>query len=142
VNEKTDSEQGNSLEGVTTPVVEAPGLSTVTVYGYSDDLIEVEGSLSEEFNPDSDDQDTWLIFGDGTVLAIRYDEFGVWRITCPYQSAGTTKTFSGAIGEEGDREDGKPAYSDVVTLTGDLRWVVAAEKMTFHKIPPQSGRAS
>lgn len=108
-------------------------MSTVTIYGASDDLIEVDGDLREEFNPDSDDQSTWLIFGDGTVLDIRYDDFGIWRITRPhFGTAGMDK--SEATGEEGNREDGKPAYSDVVTLTGELRWVIAAERVTFHKI--------
>lgn len=102
-------------------------MSTVTVYGASDDLIEIEGDLNEEFNPDSDDQGTWLIFGDGTVLDIRYDDFGVWRITRPH--SGTAEMVKDE--DPGNDED---RYSDRVTLTGDLRWVIAAEKVTFHKI--------
>lgn len=110
-------------------------MSAVTVYGASDDLIEIEGDLSEEFNPDSDDQGTWLIFGEGTILAIRYDEFGIWRITQPHAGTGSFVKQE-ALGDEGQREDGKPAYSDVVEVTGDLKWVIAAEKMTFHQIRP------
>lgn len=102
-------------------------MSSVTIYGASDDLIEVEGDLSEEFSPDSDDQETWLVFGDGTVLAVRYDDFGVWRITRPQVG---TADFE----KDEDPGNDENRYSDRVTLTGDLRWVIAAEKMTFHPI--------
>lgn len=107
--------------------------ASVDVYGASDDLIEVEGDLNEEFSPDSDDQETWLIFGDGTVLSIRYDDFGIWRINRPHAGTAEFEKHE-ALGDEGTREDGRPAYSEIVTLTGELRWVIAAEKMTFHKI--------
>lgn len=108
-------------------------MTAVIIYGVSDDLIEVEGDLNEEFNPDSDDQDTWLVFGDGTILAIRYDEFGIWRITRPFAGSGSFLKKE-AIGDEGKRDDGKPAYSDIAEVTGDLKWVIAAEKVSFHKI--------
>ncbi len=59
----------------------------ITVYGASDDLIEVDGDISEEFgykgadgHPNTDDGDL-LAFSDGTILRITYDSNGVWRIT-------------------------------------------------------------
>lgn len=107
-------------------------MSCVTVYGASDDLIEIEGDLSEEFTP-SDDHDTWLVFGDGTILSVRYDQTGTWRIT--RTSNGTAAMiWEEASADDGNRADGKPAYSDVVTLIGDLRWLVVGEKVTFNKI--------
>jgi hypothetical protein len=52
----------------------------VTIYGASDDLIEVEGSIEEEFNVDSD-RPHHLAFPEGSVLKVVYDEDGIWRIT-------------------------------------------------------------
>lgn len=107
-------------------------MAEVTIYGASDDLIEIEGSLREEFYASSGDESTWLIFGDGTILDVRYADNGVWRIT--QQSAGRA-VFS-KVEAPAEEEGGN--YSDRVTLTGWLRWVVAAEKVTFHAItePP------
>lgn len=102
-------------------------MATVAIYGVSDDLIEIEGDLNEEFNPSNEDEGMWLIFGDGSIIDVRYDEFGIWRVTRPY--AGTS--FMEKDEDPGDDEN---RYSDRVTLTGDLLWVVAAEKVTLHKI--------
>ncbi len=41
------------------------------VFGHSDDLIELEGDLSEEFI--GGEKPCLLIFSDGTVLTIKYD---------------------------------------------------------------------
>lgn len=51
----------------------------IRIYGASDDLIEVEGDISEEFP--YYDGDALLAFSDGTLLSVRYDSFGIWRIT-------------------------------------------------------------
>lgn len=50
----------------------------VTVYGASDDLIEIDGDIREEFPYDG--EETYLAFSDGTVLSIFYAHSGVWRI--------------------------------------------------------------
>lgn len=52
---------------------------TVSITGYSDDLIEVDGDISAEFTCPSDDK-AYLGFSDGTLLKIWYDEDGIWRI--------------------------------------------------------------
>ena len=99
-------------------------MAKVTIYGASDDLIEVEGAIDEEFNPSSDDLDdkrAVLAFSDGTVLGVSYD--GCWRFA-PKVTGTAAYTKNEATNDEGDRPDGKPAYSDVVTLEGDIRWVV------------------
>lgn len=105
-------------------------MSMVTVYGASDDLIEVEGHLSEEFNPSDHNGETSMLlaFGDGTVLLVSYTDTGIWRIRRTY-----TGTAVYAMDEDpGDLVD---RYSDRVTLSGDLRWVMAAEHPTLHLIP-------
>lgn len=53
------------------------------IYGASDDLIEVESDNQREFHSEEfqADQTNVLGFSDGTLLEIRYDKWGVWRIT-------------------------------------------------------------
>ncbi len=88
---------------------------TVTVYGASDDLIEVEGAITAEFSPTDDDSPAFLAFSDGTVLKVRYDEDGVWVIR---RVATGSATFDKAPFADA-------AHTDRVTLTGDaLAWVV------------------
>lgn len=113
----------------------ASPLATVTIYGASDDLVEIEGDINEEFYA-TDEGEMCLLFGDGTVLDIEYDRHGIWRITGKPGSA--TMTKEEATADEGDRPDGKPAYSDIVTLTGDLKWCAGAEHLLFHKIEAAS----
>ena len=53
----------------------------ITIYGASDDLIEVEGDIQEEFNVYPEDDTRYLIaVSDGTLLKMWYDEDGIWRI--------------------------------------------------------------
>lgn len=86
------------------------------IYGASDDLIEIEGDIREEFGPP--DGPVLLGFSDGTVLQVQYGAGGnaFWRITpIIYGSASYSKT-------EATDEDER--YSDVVTLDGDIKWVM------------------
>lgn len=89
------------------------------ITGASDDLIEVDGDLREEFGYDGhsssgNDQGDLLGFSDGTLLRIVHGSEGTWRIT-------RLRTGSAAFhleqAEEGDR-------TDVATLDGDVAWVV------------------
>ena len=91
----------------------------VKVYGSSDDLIEVEGDVSEEFNHYSGDdaEPRFLAFSDGTVLRIAYEKDGCWR-SSPVAKGSAVYAHEPAIDSEGDN------YSDVATLDGDVRWVV------------------
>jgi len=91
------------------------------IYGASDDLIEVDGSIREEFSAyDSDPQ--YLAFSNGVVLKIWYDDEGLWRIQ-PRANHGLV-TIDLAIGEDADRrEDGSSGYSDRATIP-DATWVV------------------
>lgn len=51
----------------------------ITVYGASDDLIEVDGDISAEF-PSRNAEGSLLAFSDGTVLRIHFMPAGIWRI--------------------------------------------------------------
>jgi hypothetical protein len=94
-------------------------MSQVVVYGASDDLIEVEGAISEEFYAPQAGEDTggYLAFSDGTLLSISYTGDGLWKIST--FSAGEGTSF--AIESATDIDDN---YSDRVTLKGDFKWVV------------------
>jgi hypothetical protein len=95
-------------------------MTTITAYGASDDLVEVEGDIREEFTyrePVQDGEANFLAFSDGTVLRIEYGDAGVWRIT-------KAATGSGEVQIKQAAEDDEDSYSDRATLTGDVRWVV------------------
>jgi hypothetical protein len=105
-------------------------VSRIVIYGASDDLIEIEGDISEELNPpynlDEGGEKVWLACSDGTLLSVRYD--GRWRFARDTKGSAAYENDE-ATDDEGSREDGKPAYSDVVTLTGDVRWVALAKQV-------------
>ena len=98
----------------------------VTIYGASDDLIEVEADTgwAEEFNPASDDKASYLAFSDGTVLSVEYTDAGIWRIN--RVKSGTLKYEKA----EAPADDSKN-YSDRATLHGDasLTWVVFGSRL-------------
>lgn len=104
---------------------------SLVVYGASDDLVEVEGDIREEFNQSMFEDETanYLAVSDGTVLRISYD--GIWHIARVAEGA-AEYAHEPATAEEGTREDGTPAYSDRVTLTGmgdlPLAWVVFGDR--------------
>jgi len=92
-------------------------MDEITIYGASDDLIEVESTSfrAEEFNIDNYG-DYILAVSDGTILRVRYDEDGIWRFTPLLIGSALVDIKYG----KDDR-----AHTDRVTLTSDdLRWVV------------------
>lgn len=83
---------------------------SVTVYGSSDDLIEVEGDLNEEFSlVDHHDEGDLLGFSEGTVLRITYPPSGVWRITLVHQGRAHVQVTQAP-------EDNDANYSDRAEL--------------------------
>lgn len=106
-------------------------MSSVTIYGSSDDLIELEGGLSEKFyalrfGHDDAKEGGILAFSDGTVLEINYGTEGVWRIN---------KLASGSAFYEKDEDPGddENRYSDIVTLTGEIAWCVHGKSLARAK---------
>lgn len=98
-------------------------MAEVTIYGASDDLIELDGDIYEEFTA-SDGEPNLIAFSDGTLLEVTYTDAGIWRINALSTCAGTRLAKDEATADEGNREDGKPAYTDVVTLNGFIVWAV------------------
>jgi hypothetical protein len=92
---------------------------SILIYGASDDLIEVDGDLSDEFTymsrTDGHNGDL-LAFSDGTILRIQFTDTGVWRITPVVGGAGYLNIVQAPEGDEDN-------YSDRATLDGAV-WVV------------------
>lgn len=88
------------------------------IYGASDDLVEVEGALTEEFNPELDAPAT-IGISDGTLLEIQYTGPGVWRIT-PILRGPALREIIPAQGPDG------PHYSDRAILEQEepFAWVI------------------
>jgi hypothetical protein len=88
---------------------------SVTISGASDDLIEIDGDLVEEFNYEHNHGDGDLLaFSCGVVLRITYTNAGVWRIVPVMGHADIVQAP-----ESDDR-----VYSDVATIDDPVTWVV------------------
>jgi hypothetical protein len=87
---------------------------SVTVYGSSDDLIEVVGDLREEFPWYPADGDAFLGFSNGVVLRVTLGD--VWRIT-PVAGAAYVLV-------EQCPENDEDNYTDRALVSGDVAWVV------------------
>lgn len=95
----------------------------ITVSGSSDDLIEIDGDISEEFEYGvaEDDSGDLVAFSDGTVLRIWYGDAGVWRIMpIAYGTA--------FVGIEQAPENDETNYSDKATINA-ATWVVHGAKI-------------
>lgn len=123
---------------MTAPAAPRPAPAATTITGASDDLIELDGQIREEFNyyTRNEEGGALLAFSDGTLLSIKYDNDGIWRIArlaagkCEYAHQ------SGDVVED---------TFDVVTLTGDLAWCVLADRgqynPAFATTPPVAAAA-
>lgn len=94
-------------------------MKKVIVCGASDDLIEIEGDIREEFNCYDEEHPQYLGFSEGTVLSIFYSSKGIWEIR--RVAIGDAKySKKEAVDNSIDDE-----YSDKATLESDnIRWVV------------------
>jgi hypothetical protein len=92
----------------------------LTVYGESDDLVEIEGDIREEFNPNYDEPKLILVTSNGVVLRVQYDDEGIWRITVLKGHDKVTLTQSKATEED---------YTDRAVIDGDVEWVVCGNRL-------------
>lgn len=104
------------------------------VYGASDDLIEVDGAVSEEWNASDygEDRGDYVYISSGTVLQISYTDEGVWRISLVTKGKGDTIRIDSAPLEADDN------YSDVAWVFVDddydpIRWVGVGNQVAFAK---------
>lgn len=100
-------------------------MSTLKIYGASDDLIELEGAIHDEINAYglTEEDATFLAVSDGTMLQVFYSEGGVWRFL-PITIGAHTR-FNKTEGTEGDDN-----YSDVIELTNQepFKWALLGDK--------------
>lgn len=96
----------------------------ITVYGYSDDLIEVEGDIREEFGAGIDDDGELLAFSTGVLLRITYTKDGVWRINA-LSGVDKVKIVQAPAGDEKN-------YSDRATIEGPVKWILQGEN--YHMV--------
>jgi hypothetical protein len=101
----------------------------IKIYGASDDLIEIEGDIREEFEAykyDKEEKPAILAVSDGTLLKMWYDDDGIWRIS---RLVAGTAVFEKI---EGDVEKDTP---DIVTLTAEtpIKWVVVGEQRAVYE---------
>lgn len=93
---------------------------SLKIYGQSDDLIEVEGDLEEEFNHygTSKEDPIYLQCSDGTEITAYYgNKFGgVWDLTVTKKG----KLFN-SIEKCSDEE--AEIYSDIVYFSNGIEWV-------------------
>ena len=90
----------------------------ITIYGVSDDLIEVDGDITEEFDAL---HPSYLGFSTGVVLRIEFGIDGIWHIR---PEAGKDKVHI-----EFETSDGEGySYSDRATITEPVEWVVCGNK--------------
>lgn len=99
---------------------------SLIVYGASDDLVEIDGDINEEF--DSGDVPTYLLFNDGTQLKIEYDKDNdaCWGIEIVTHGNGVLSPIVKGFDEENaqvrpSRHPGTDigSYSDYITLNWD-----------------------
>lgn len=76
--------------------------SGTIVTGASDDLIELNGELQEEFG-EYNCCDGTMAFSDGTMLTVKYDDNGLWRFIPVYKGNLFEKVVQGDV--EADTND-------------------------------------
>lgn len=105
-------------------------MPTVTLRGYSDDLIDASGAIREEWG--THDEPAVIAFSDGTAARIEYDEDGVWRIATLRVGNGSKVThLPGVVGDDEN-------YSDVLTVeAAELAWAVYGTDIAYASGAPR-----
>lgn len=92
---------------------------TVIVYGASDDLVELEGAVREEW---SAHDPVLLAMSNGSVWRIAYTDAGIWRITPVILPTGVEYELDVC------RDDDDENYSDRLAVVG-VTWVAKATEV-------------
>lgn len=99
------------------------------VFGYSDDNIEVEGAVHEEFGAYSrDDQEFLVVVSDGTVLALKYGDKGIWNIRLVATGKGSKVSIATALDTDDENTD-----RATIEAQDAIRWVVFGHKIVASK---------
>ena len=96
------------------------------VYGASDDLIEFEGDVTGEvgcYGTDDKEKGVLLIFGDNTILEVKYGKMGMglWEVRLRKRGDLFEKI-------ETKMEEDDEGHSDIAYFKDGLKWAFAATK--------------
>lgn len=92
--------------------------TTITIYGHSDDCIEIDGALSEEGYVGPDGRGVAIVTtrsGDAAVFDVHYDKRGVWRVKQRGEVGGLRVDIA-----KGPEEEDETGYTDRATVTGRI----------------------
>lgn len=103
-------------------------MAEIRIYGYSDDLIEIEGSIEDEIPFENDP--TLIALSTGTIIQIQH---GVGSYSELYWTLIPVKLGTAIVSRK-VFELSENEYSDVLTITGDIEWLAVIEKhLTINK---------
>ena len=105
----------------------------IKIYGSSDDLIEVEGDIEEEFsNSNFYQQKTFLVLSTGTVVAVSMTCDGGWRAVAENIAEGDHVREVVIDADCDDRG---------IEVDGEVLWVALVEKenIAFRTKPTRAG---
>lgn len=90
-------------------------LHPTRIYGYSDDLVEIEGGNYERDEIDCYDQDVRLWFADGTRIRVHYGKpnLAIWMIVVE-QRGSASQTLTKCFDEDAE------VYSDVFEICAEV----------------------
>ena len=103
-------------------------MATVKLYGASDDLLEIDGHINDEIYVDCEKKTT-IVVSDGSVFQLSYDSEGCWRFKCKEKGTAGNQLEPAIDGDAERRPGGESGYSDILTLTGDIKWIRVRGKM-------------
>ena len=95
------------------------------IYGASDDLIEIDGQITDEiYAYSASDEPVKFKTSLGTEGTISYD--GEWKIIIKEEGDDFVRVVE-SVGDDNphteDETNDIPSYSDVLILSGDLDWI-------------------
>lgn len=95
------------------------------IWGCSDDLIEITGDINEEF----DGYRGKLLFSDGSIISINYNDAGEWDIFVDSTSIRicTRRILKGT--DEAEKLTNGRDYSDVMEVIGEIEWFAFTPKI-------------
>jgi len=91
----------------------------IKIYGESDDLIEIDGHICEEFSR-FDSEGDYLAVSDGTVLRIVYDNDGIWRVSL---------VFRGSLFDHIDQGSVEKDINDIAYFKDGVKWIVCGKDL-------------
>ena len=91
----------------------------ITIYGHSDDLVEIEGSLCCSGEIECFDSDVIIVFEDGTKIRVGYSKpnmGGIWYILVEEQGSAATMLD---VCEDPDDDP----HSDIFHIDSEIKYI-------------------